>query len=80
VAEVRRSKTTAVVLAIFLGLFGAHRYYIGQSGIGTTMLLASVLSCGMFAPVVILVGWIDALLMLGGSSYKTSSGEPIIWE
>jgi TM2 domain-containing membrane protein YozV len=34
-----KSKTTAGVLAIFLGGFGAHKFYLGQTGIGILYLL-----------------------------------------
>ena len=34
-----KSKTTAVVLAFFLGGFGAHRFYLGQSGRGILYLV-----------------------------------------
>jgi TM2 domain-containing membrane protein YozV/RNA polymerase subunit RPABC4/transcription elongation factor Spt4 len=35
----RKSKTTAVLLAVFLGGFGAHKFYLGQIGWGIVYLL-----------------------------------------
>ncbi|HAY31600.1 MAG TPA: hypothetical protein DCX97_08870 [Alistipes sp.] len=34
-----KSKSTATVLCFFLGGFGAHKFYLGQSGIGIVYLL-----------------------------------------
>lgn len=34
-----KNKTTAGLLAIFVGYFGAHKFYLGQTGIGVVYLL-----------------------------------------
>ena len=34
-----KDKTTAALLAIFLGSFGAHRFYLGQTGAGFLCLI-----------------------------------------
>ena len=47
----------AIVLAICLGWLGAHRFYLGQIGWGIIYLLIFWL----FAPVVVVLGLIDAL-------------------
>ncbi len=31
---VKKSSTTAILLAFFLGSFGAHRFYLGEVGLG----------------------------------------------
>lgn len=33
-SRVRKDKTTAILLALFLGGFGAHKFYLGQIGLG----------------------------------------------
>jgi TM2 domain-containing membrane protein YozV len=40
----RQSKnaTIAILLAFFLGAFGAHQFYMGRPGLGVTMLLITV--------------------------------------
>ncbi|RTZ47512.1 TM2 domain-containing protein [Candidimonas sp. SYP-B2681] len=47
----------AIVLAIFLGWLGAHRFYLGQIGWGVFYLILFYL----FAPLAIVVGLIDAV-------------------
>jgi TM2 domain-containing membrane protein YozV len=34
-----KSKTTALVLCLFLGYLGAHRFYVGRNGTGIAQLL-----------------------------------------
>ena len=36
-----KSQVVAIVLAVFLGVFGVHRFYLGYKGRGITMLLLS---------------------------------------
>lgn len=53
-----KSKTTATLLAFFLGGFGVHRFYLGQTGLG----LLYLLFCWTFVPAVI--AFIDFLVLL----------------
>ncbi|NLB71358.1 MAG: NINE protein [Chloroflexi bacterium] len=39
VNSVRKDPTTAVLLALFLGGLGAHKFYLGQTGAGIVYLL-----------------------------------------
>lgn len=50
----RKDSTTAVLLAIFLGAFGAHKFYLGDSTIGVLYLLF----CWTYIPGIL--GIIDA--------------------
>lgn len=55
-----KSKTTATVLAFFLGGFGIHRFYLGQTGLGILYLVF----CWTFVPALIaLIDFIGFLLM-----------------
>jgi TM2 domain-containing membrane protein YozV len=38
---VKKNPTTAVLLALFLGGLGAHKFYLGQTGLGIVYLLFS---------------------------------------
>lgn len=53
----RKEPTTGVLLAVFLGDFGAHRFYMGQTGLGIVYLLFF----WTFIPG--LVGLVEAFLM-----------------
>lgn len=50
----------AIVLAIFLGWLGAHRFYLGQVGWGIVFLIILY----VFAPLAIVLGFIDAIRYL----------------
>jgi hypothetical protein len=62
-----KSKATAALLAFFLGAFGIHRFYLGNSTLGIVMLLMTVLSMGFLAPVVCIWAFIEMVMILGGS-------------
>lgn len=54
-----KSKLVAGLLAIFLGTFGVHNFYLGYTGKAVTQLVLSiVLGC--------CTGWIGALFGIGG--------------
>lgn len=55
-----KSKTTAILLCLFLGGFGAHRFYLGQSGVG----LMYLIFCWTLIPALLaLIDFIRLLLM-----------------
>lgn len=43
----RKNSTTAYLLAILLGYFGIHRFYLGHTGYGIAMLLTGG-GCGIW--------------------------------
>lgn len=55
-----KSKWVAFFLCLFLGCFGAHKFYVGKSGAGILYLL----TMGLFG-----IGWIaDCIFILAGTS------------
>jgi TM2 domain-containing membrane protein YozV len=66
-----KSKIAAGLLGIFLGVFGVHRFYLGYTGIGLTMLLLTVLTFGLAAPFIAVWGLIEGILILVGSGSFT---------
>lgn len=53
-----KNKTTAAVLAFFLGGLGVHRFYLGQTGLGILYLIF----CWTFIPAII--AFVDFIIFL----------------
>ena len=63
--ESERLLLPAFLLLFFLGLFGVHRFYVGKTGSGITML---VLTCTGVGVLVTLIWWVvDLVVMLFGN-------------
>lgn len=63
-----KSRWAAFFLCLFLGYFGAHKFYLGKSGMGVLYLL----TVGLFG-----VGWaIDTIILLFGGS-RDKWGRPL---
>lgn len=48
-------KVAAGLLAIFLGAFGLHKFYLGYTNAGIIMLVVSLFSCGTVMGVIALI-------------------------
>lgn len=72
-----KSKVAAGLLGIFLGAFGAHRFYLGSSGLGVVMLLMTILSLGILAPITSLWGLIEGIVILCGGVKTDARGIPL---
>lgn len=55
-----RSKVIALLLAFFLGSFGAHNFYLGRKGIGLTQLILTIVG---YALVVVLIGFLPLAIV-----------------
>ena len=74
-----KRKWVAVALGLFLGIVGAHRFYLGFYRMGFTIivvnaLLIKVIGAPQFA---ILWGIIETVLLLGGHMDKDAQGRPL---
>jgi TM2 domain-containing membrane protein YozV len=58
------TKIPAGVCGILLGSLGVHKFILGYTGAGLVMLLVSVLTCFMAAPVMGIIGLIEGILYL----------------
>jgi len=62
--EVSNKKLAAGLLGIFLGAFGIHKFVLGYTTPGLIMLLVSVLTCGLGAFVMGVIGLIEGIIFL----------------
>lgn len=62
--EVSNKKLAAGLLGIFLGSFGIHKFVLGYTKAGLTMLLLTVLTCGVAGFVMGVIGLIEGIIYL----------------
>ena len=69
-----KSKSTVIILVIFLGLLGAHRFYAGKNGTAIVMLILSITVIGLW----ISAFWalIDFITIIQGK-FTDQEGRPI---
>lgn len=60
-----KSKGIAFLLALFLGFFGVHCFYVGRTVMGVIYLL----TCGLF-----LIGWIYDIYRTATGNFKDANG------
>lgn len=69
-----RRKLVILILWWFLGVFGAHRFYLGHVGLGVAQLVAT-LACGVGA----IWGFVDGLICVIGTP-EDAEGRPVtLW-
>ena len=54
-----KNKMVAGILAIFLGGFGIHHFYLGSTMAGVILLVASLLTCGAAG----VVAFVEAIML-----------------
>jgi len=64
-----KKKTITLILAIFLGFFGVHRFYVGKTGTGILYLF----SFGLLG-----IGWIYDIIMLFTGNFKDVNNDLIV--
>jgi TM2 domain-containing membrane protein YozV len=62
-----KDRLAAGLLAILLGSLGVHKFMLGMTTEGIIMLLISLLTCGLGAPVMHVVGIIEGVIYLSKS-------------
>jgi TM2 domain-containing membrane protein YozV len=58
------NKIAAGICGILLGFFGVHKFILGYTKEGLIMLLVSILTCGLAAPVMFIIGFIEGIVYL----------------
>jgi TM2 domain-containing membrane protein YozV len=80
--DVGSTKMVAGLLGILLNGLGIHKFYLGMTGAGLTMLLVSVLTCGIGYTVMWIIGLIEGIIYLTKSDedfYQTYMIEKKAW-
>jgi TM2 domain-containing membrane protein YozV len=69
VADPPKDWLTTLLLAIFLGTFGVHRFYVGKTGTGLLMLFTCG-GCGVWT----IIDWV----MIATGSFMDAQGRPLV--
>lgn len=64
VADAGKKRVAAGICGILLGSLGVHKFIIGRTAAGLIMLLLSLLSFGILAPLSAIVGLIEGIIYL----------------
>lgn len=73
----RKNKVIAGLLAIFLGYFGIHNFYLGYTGKAIAQLLLTILSCGTLCIVSEIWAFVEAILIFAGKIATDANGVPL---
>lgn len=71
---VQKSRIAAGILAILLGAYGIHSFYLGNTSRGLMQLLISLLTCGIGAIVMEIWGILDGIKLLDGRINVDANG------
>ena len=71
---VQKSRVAAGVLAMLLGAYGVHSFYLGNTSRGLVQLLVSFLTCGFGAIVMQIWGILDGIKLLDGRINTDANG------
>ena len=66
-SEIANKRIASGILAILLGVFGVHKFYLGYTGAGMIVLLMTLLSVFLLAPVTSIIGLIEGIIYLAKS-------------
>lgn len=75
---IQKSRVAAGILAILLGTYGVHSFYLGNTSRGLMQLLISLvgsfITCGVSAIVVMIWGILDGIKLLDGRINTDANG------
>ncbi|HVX86422.1 MAG TPA: TM2 domain-containing protein [Phycisphaerae bacterium] len=69
-SEAASKKLAAGLCAILIGTLGIHKFILGYTTAGLTMLLVSVLTCGLGAIVIHVIALIEGIMYLTKSDQE----------
>ena len=72
-AKEGKSKMAAGLLGLFLGAWGIHNFYLGNTGRGVAQIIVTIVTCGVGG----LWGFIEGILILTGSINTDADGKPL---
>ena len=64
-----RTRGVALPVAVLLGVFGAHRFYVGKTGTGVLMLM-TMGGCGVW--------WLYDLILLVAGEFRDADGRRVV--
>lgn len=64
VSDFASKKVAAGICGILLGTLGIHKFILGLTTPGLIMLLVSILTCGLGAPVMYIIGLVEGIIYL----------------
>lgn len=65
-----KNRITAALISLFLGSFGAHKFYLRDSGAGIFYLILFMVTSAMKFPITGFLGFIDAMVLFSMSDAK----------
>lgn len=63
-------KLVAGILAILLGAFGIHKFYLGYTQAAVIMLVATVITCGFAGAIMSIIGIVEGIMYLTKSDQE----------
>ena len=74
-----KNKIIAIILAVFLGTFGVHNFYLGYISKGIAQLLLSTIgACIIIGPIITSVWVIVEVIMIATGSLKDAQGNDLV--
>lgn len=73
-AQEGKSKMAAGLLGLFLGAWGVHNFYLGNTGRGIAQIIVTIFTCGIGG----IWGFIEGIMILTGSINTDADGKPLV--